>query len=73
MAVLEHGSAKHKEMALSHILAGLLEFSTNEQGFKSVTKAIKEGGKEVLDRFVQRMREAPTGYVQCVIISSYRY
>jgi len=60
--VLEHGSAKHRQMALDHLVAGLLEFATNEQGSKSVTKALKEGGKETLDRFVKRMAESTKGY-----------
>lgn len=50
-------------MALDHLVAGLLEFATNEQGSKSVTKALKEGGKETLDRFVKRMAESTKGYV----------
>jgi hypothetical protein len=49
-------------MALDHLVAGLLEFATNEQGSKSVTKALKEGGKETLDRFVKRMAESTKGY-----------
>ena len=64
LSVLEHGSAKHRQMALDHLVAGLLEFATNEQGSKSVTKALKEGGKETLDRFVKRMAESTKGYVQ---------
>ncbi len=60
-SVLEHGSAKHRQMALDHLVAGLLEFATNEQGSKSVTKALKEGGKETLDRFVRRMAESTKG------------
>ena len=62
-SVLEHGSAKHRQMALDHLVAGLLEFATNEQGSKSVTKALKEGGKETLDRFVKRMAESTKGYI----------
>lgn len=62
-AVLEHGSSKHRELALSHLLFGLLEYAINEQGFKSVTKALKEGGKDSLDRFVKRMCEPPQGFV----------
>ena len=49
-------------MALDHLVTGLLEFATNEQGSKSVTKALKEGGKETLDRFVKRMAESTKGY-----------
>lgn len=63
--VLEHGIHKHRELALSLLLAGLLEFATSEQGFKSVTKALREGGKDALDKFVSRMREAPSGCVRC--------
>lgn len=62
-AVLEHGSEKHRRMTLDHLLEGLLEFSTNEQGSKSVTKALKEGGKETLDRVVKRMCEPAKGCV----------
>ena len=49
-------------MALDHLVTGLLEFATNEQGSKSVTKALKEGGKETLDRFVKRMAESTKGW-----------
>jgi hypothetical protein len=62
-SVLEHGSEKHRRMTLDHLLDGLLEFATNEQGSKSVTKALKEGGKETLDRVVKRMCEPAKGYV----------
>lgn len=60
--VLEHGSPIHRQMALDHIVTGLLEFATNEQGSKSVTKALKEGGKDTLDRIVRRMAESSQGY-----------
>lgn len=59
--VLEHGSEKHKRMALDHLLDGLLECATNEQGAKSVTKALKEGGMETLDLVVRRMCEPAKG------------
>ena len=59
--VLEHGSKKHRDMALDHLLAGLLEYATNEQGVKSVTKALKEGGKETLDKLIKRMCEPAKG------------
>ncbi|OBZ78979.1 Meiotic coiled-coil protein 2 [Grifola frondosa] len=55
--ILEHGSQKHRNMALEHLLAGLLDYATNEQGIKSITKALKEGGKETLDRIIKRMCE----------------
>lgn len=63
LIVLEHGSEKHRQMTLGHLLEGLLEFATNEQGAKSVTKALKEGGKETLDRVVERMCEPAKGFV----------
>lgn len=50
-------------MALEHLISGLLEYSTNEQGAKSVTKALKEGGKDTLDRIIARMCEPAKGYV----------
>ena len=59
--VLEHGSLEHRNMALDHLVAGLLEYATSEQGAKSVTKALKEGGKETLDRIISRMCEPAKG------------
>lgn len=50
-------------MTLDHLLDGLLEFATSEQGAKSVTKALKEGGLETLDRVVRRMCEPAKGSV----------
>ncbi|KAJ7815194.1 hypothetical protein B0H14DRAFT_2375543 [Mycena olivaceomarginata] len=54
--MLENGSEKHRQMALEHPLTALLEFATNEQVSKSVLKALKKGGKEMLDRVVQPAR-----------------
>lgn len=59
--VLEHGSETHRIMTLDHLLESLVEFSTNEQGSKSVTKALKEGGKDTLDKVVKRMCEPAKG------------
>ncbi|KAG6868382.1 hypothetical protein C0993_003906 [Termitomyces sp. T159_Od127] len=59
--ILEHGSDKHRAQTLQHLLDGLLDFATSEQGAKSVTKALKEGGKTTLDRIVERMCEAANG------------
>ncbi|KAJ7742375.1 hypothetical protein B0H14DRAFT_3607972 [Mycena olivaceomarginata] len=59
--ILEHGSEKHRRMALEHLLEGLLEFATNEQGSKSVVKALKEGEKKRLNRVVQRMCDLAKG------------
>ena len=44
-------------MVLDHLLSGLVEYASNEQGNKSVSKAIKEGGKGTLDRIIKRMCE----------------
>lgn len=57
-------------MTLDHLLEGLLEFATNEQGAKSVTKALKEGGMETLDKVVRRMCEPAKGYVILAIPNS---
>jgi len=48
-------------MTLDHLLAGLLEYASNEQGAKSVTKALKEGGKETLNKIIKRMCEPAKG------------
>lgn len=66
--ILEHGSEKHRRMTLGHLLDGLLEFATNEQGAKSVTKALKEGGKETLDKVVERMCESAKGSRRAMIV-----
>ncbi|KAG6904278.1 hypothetical protein DXG01_011203, partial [Tephrocybe rancida] len=56
--ILEHGSEAHRAQTLQHLLDGLLDFATSEQGAKSVTKV---GGKATLDRIVERMCEAANG------------
>ncbi|KAJ7077461.1 hypothetical protein C8R44DRAFT_102662 [Mycena epipterygia] len=56
--ILAHGSAKHRQMVPEHLLAGLLEYATNEQGSKSVVKALKEGGKDTLDRMCEPAKGA---------------
>ncbi|KAF7784924.1 hypothetical protein Agabi119p4_1089 [Agaricus bisporus var. burnettii] len=66
--ILEHGSEQHRRMTLDHLLDGLLEFATNEQGSKSVTKALKEGGKETLDRVVKRMCEPAKGARRAMVV-----
>ncbi|KAJ7846444.1 hypothetical protein B0H13DRAFT_2362997 [Mycena leptocephala] len=66
--ILEHGLEKHRQIALEPLLTGLLEFATNEQGSKSVVKALKEGGKETLDRVVQRMCEPAKGARHAMIV-----
>jgi pumilio RNA-binding family len=50
-------------MALQHLLSGLLEYATNEQGSKSVAKALKDGGKDTLNRIIQRMCEPTKGFI----------
>jgi pumilio RNA-binding family len=60
-SVLEHGSPKHRQMCLDHLIVDLLDYATNEQGFKSVTKAFKEAGPETLGRIVKRMCEPAKG------------
>ncbi|KAJ3007157.1 hypothetical protein NUW54_g3653 [Trametes sanguinea] len=66
--ILEHGSQRHREMALDHLLAGLLEYATNEQGIKSITKALKEGGKETLDKIIKRMCEPAKSARRAMIV-----
>ncbi|KAF8640907.1 hypothetical protein AX17_000555 [Amanita inopinata Kibby_2008] len=66
--ILEHGSEKHRQLTLDHLLEGLLEFATNEQGSKSIMKALKEGGKETLDRVIKRMCEPAKGARRAMIV-----
>ena len=65
--VLEHGSQRHRDLALDHLLGGLLEYATNEQGIKSITKALKEGGKDTLDRIIKRMCEPAKRHVHSLM------
>ncbi|KAM6498886.1 Armadillo-type fold [Amanita muscaria] len=66
--ILEHGSEKHRKLTLDHLLDGLLEFAINEQGSKSITKALKEGGKETLDKVIKRMCEPAKGARRAMIV-----
>ncbi|KAG6380577.1 armadillo-type protein [Boletus reticuloceps] len=66
--ILEHGSPKHRQMCLDHLIADLLDYATNEQGFKSVTKAFKEAGPETLARIVKRMCEPAKGGRRAMIV-----
>ncbi|KAK0209343.1 armadillo-type protein [Desarmillaria ectypa] len=66
--ILEHGSDKHRQLTLDHLISGLLEYATNEQGYKSVTKALKEGGKDTLDKVVKRMCEPAKGARRATIV-----
>ncbi|KAG1763232.1 armadillo-type protein [Suillus occidentalis] len=66
--ILEHGSPKHRQMCLDHIMSDLLDYATNEQGYKSVTKALKETGPETLDRIVKRMCEPAKGGRRAMIV-----
>ncbi|KAG6806135.1 hypothetical protein H0H92_012536, partial [Tricholoma furcatifolium] len=67
-ALLEHGSETHRAQTLKHLLDGLLDFATSEQGAKSVTKALKEGGKATLDRVVGRMCENANGSRRAMVV-----
>jgi len=59
LRVLEHGSLKHRTLALDQLMEGLLEYASHEQGVKSIQKALKEGGGDILDRMCKRMCEPP--------------
>ncbi|KAK0442199.1 hypothetical protein EV421DRAFT_1662822, partial [Armillaria borealis] len=47
-------------LTLDHLISDLLEYATNKEGYKSVLKALEEGGKDALDNVdmvVNRMCE----------------
>ena len=48
-------------MCLDHLMNDLLDFATNEQGFKSVMRAFKEAGPDTLERMIKRMCEPAKG------------
>jgi pumilio RNA-binding family len=49
---------KHRRMTLDYLLDGLLEFASNEQVSKYLTKASKEDGLDTLDIVMRRMCES---------------
>ncbi|KAH9854293.1 ARM repeat-containing protein [Lenzites betulinus] len=66
--ILEHGCQRHRDMAMGHLLTGLLDYATNEQGIKSITKALKEGGTDTLDRVIRRMCEPARSARRAMIV-----
>ncbi|KAH7886388.1 armadillo-type protein [Phlebopus sp. FC_14] len=66
--ILEHGSPKHRQMCLDHLINDLLDYATNEQGFKSITKAFKDAGPETLGKIVKRMCEPAKGGRRAMIV-----
>ncbi|KAF8527378.1 armadillo-type protein, partial [Hysterangium stoloniferum] len=59
--LLEHGSPHHRALAIDNLVNGLSQYASHEQSIKSVLKALKEGGPEVLDKVVTRLCEPPKG------------
>ncbi len=55
--MLEHGAEEDKSRALSLLLASLHVFGSDPQAIKSIEKALKCGGLEVLQKFVDRLCE----------------
>jgi len=55
--VLEHGAGQDRARALSLIVASLHLYGTDAQALKSIEKAIKCGGSEVLENLVNRLCE----------------
>lgn len=66
--ILEHGSQKHRQMCLDHLINDLLDFATNEQGFKSIMRAFKDAGPETTSRMVKRMCEPSKGGRRAMIV-----
>ncbi|KIJ54299.1 hypothetical protein M422DRAFT_241548 [Sphaerobolus stellatus SS14] len=59
--LLEHGAPHHQAKAIDNLIKGLSQYASHEQSIKSVLKALKEGGADVLDRVVLRLCEPPKG------------
>lgn len=55
--MLEHGAEQHQSRALSLLLSSLHQYGTDAQALKSIEKAIKVGGPDVLDKLVNRLCE----------------
>jgi pumilio RNA-binding family len=55
-------------MVLDHIINDLFDYATNEQAMKSVNKALKEGGQDMLDRMVKRLSEPARGGRRAMIV-----
>jgi pumilio RNA-binding family len=58
----------HRKMVMDHVVTDLLDYATNEQASKSVNKALKEGGQEMLDRVIKRMSEPAKGGRRALIV-----
>ncbi|KAK0207738.1 armadillo-type protein [Armillaria fumosa] len=55
----KHGADKHRQLTLDHLIS---------EGYKSVTKALKEGGKDTLDKVVKRMCEPAKSARRAIIV-----
>lgn len=55
LPILEHGSDKHHQLTPNHLISDLLECATNEARYKSVFKELDDGGKDTLDKVVNRV------------------
>ena len=62
VTVLEHGSEKYRQVIVDHLINGLLDYATHEQGYKSVTKALEHGAKDMFDRVVNKICEVGKVY-----------
>jgi pumilio RNA-binding family len=66
--VLEHGAEQDRARALSLIVTSLHLYGTDAQALKSIDKAIKCGGSEVLDKLVNRLCEPGTGKRRAMLV-----
>lgn len=66
--VLEHGAEQDRARALSLILTSLHTYGTDAQALKSIDKAIKCGGSDVLEKLVNRLCEPGTSKRRAMLV-----
>ena len=66
--MLEHGAEQDRARALSLIVASLHLYGTDAQALKSIEKAIKCGGSDILERLVDRLCEPGTSKRRAMLV-----
>ncbi|KZO96365.1 ARM repeat-containing protein [Calocera viscosa TUFC12733] len=66
--IVEHGSPEAKARSVSILTREILGLATDQQGVKSLDKALKQGDPMVLDGFVRKMAEPRVAGKRAIIV-----
>ncbi|KZT62612.1 ARM repeat-containing protein [Calocera cornea HHB12733] len=66
--IVEHGSPEAKARSVSILTREILALATDQQGVKSLDKALKQGDPMVLDGFVRKMAEPRLSGKRAIIV-----